>query len=197
LILVVATACGGAFLITDVGQQALVDERVRVTETFGGSVDNAEYAALQAHPPWWTYVTSGSRLLLTPPVTLLVALALWAVARNKRPGVGFAQALAIAVHASVVLVIGQLVATPVNYVRESLTSPLNLAAILPLVEDGTVAARIFGTVDVFALWWMALLAIGLAALTGHRARSYGVWFLTVYLGFAAVMAGVIVAAGGS
>jgi hypothetical protein len=82
-------------------------------------------------------------------------------------------------------------------VRESLTSPLNLAAVLPGVQEGTAAARFFGVVDIFAVWWLGLIAVGLAALTGQSVRRYAMSFAAVYLGFAAVMAGVIAALGGA
>ena len=94
----------------------------------------------------------------------------------------FRQALSIVVHASVVLLLGQLVATPLHFVRESLTSPLNLAAVLPLMEDGTAPARFAGSLDLFALWWAALLAIGLSVLTRRRSMRY-VWSIAaVYVG---------------
>ena len=197
LILVVFAACGAALLTTDIGQQALVDERVRVIETFGGRVDDAQYAALVAHPPQWVYLTSGSRLLLTPLVTALVAAVCWGVARAEGAPATFRQALAVVVHASVVLSIGQLLATPLIYIRESLTSPVNLAAVLPLMDDGTAAARFFGAMDIFALWWMALIAIGLAALTRRSVRRYAGSLAAVYVGFAAIMAAVIAVAGGA
>lgn len=197
LILVVVAACGAGLLATEVGQQALVDERVRVIETFGGRVNDAEYAALLAKPPRWVYLASGGRLLLMPVVTVLVAAVCWLVARADGAPATFKQALAVVVHASIVLAIGQVVATPLNYIRESLTSPLNLAAVLPLMEAGTTPARFFGAMDVFALWWMALIAIGLAALTRRRVRRYAGSLAAVYVGFAAIMAAVIAAVGGA
>jgi hypothetical protein len=153
LILMTWAICGGWLLSTDVGRQALVDERVRVVEALGGVVTDAEYAALQARPPWWVYFTSGGRLLLFPITTLAVAALLWLVARTSATAT-LTQALALAVHASVALAVGQVVATPLHYLRESLTSPLNLATVLPLMEQGTVASRFFGALDVFALWWI-------------------------------------------
>jgi hypothetical protein len=197
LILAVMAVCGTALLATETGQQALVDERVRVIETFGGSIDDSAYASLQARPPWWVYFTSGGRLLLTPEWTLLMAAVCWGIARASANRTTFTQALAVVVHASLVLALGQLVATPLHYLRESLTSPLNLAAVLPAMEEGTVPARVFGAIDLFALWWLALIAIGLSVLTGRAAHKYFVWLGVVYLGFAAVMAGVIAAVGGT
>jgi hypothetical protein len=55
----------------------------------------------------------------------------------------------------------------------------------------------FGAIDLFALWWLAVVSIGLSALTGRPTRRYFGWFGVAYLSFAAVMAGVIAAVGGS
>lgn len=196
LILAVWSACGAWLLTNSVGRQALVDERVRADEAFGGRVSDDEYRQLQANPPLWTYVTSGGRLLLSPPVTLMAAAGLWLVAR-RRANTTFEQALAVAVHASVVLAAGQVLATPMHYVRESLTSPFNLAAVLPLMEEGTLRTRFFGSVDVFAVWWAGLMALGLAVLTGRPARKY-VWMAAVgFVAFAGLMTAVMAMMGGS
>ena len=193
-ILTVWALVGGWLLSTDIGQQALIDESVRVIEAFGGSVSDSQYRSLLAQPPWWVYATSGGRFLLTPVLTLAAASGLWLAARAERASARFSQALSIVVHASVVLLLGQLVATPLHYVRESLTSPLNLAAVLPLMEDGTAPTRFAGSLDLFALWWAALLAIGLSVLTGRQVMRY-VWSIAAIFGlFAAVIAGLTAAA---
>jgi hypothetical protein len=198
LILIVWAVCGGWLLSTEIGQQALVDERVRVIETFGGEVEDDEYAALQAHLPWWVYLTSGGRALLAPPATVLAAVSLWLVARGDGAvATTMRHALAIAIHASVVLLIGQLIATPLHYLRESLTSPLNMAAVLPLMEEGTLPARFFGTLDIFAMWWAWLLALGLSALTRRPVRRYAWPLAAAYIGFAAIVAALIAATGGA
>ena len=197
VVLLAVAVCGGLLLSTPVGRQALVDERVRVTEALGRRVDDAEYARLQANPPLSVYLTSGGRLLLTPPVTIVVAAGLLVLARLDGARLSFVAALAIVVHATVVLALQQIVATPVHYLYESLTSPFNVAGILRVFDEGTWPARLFGTIDVFGLWWMWLLSVGLAAATAKPARRY-VWrLLAVYVGVAAVVAAVFAIAGGS
>ena len=196
VVLLVVAVCGGLLLSTPIGQQALVDERVRVTEALGGRVDDAAYDRLRSDPPVSIYLTSGGRLLLTPPVTILVAAGLVALARFDGARVTFVTALAIAVHATVVLAVQQVVATPLHYVNESLTSPTNLAGLLRVFDEGSVPARLLGTIDVFGLWWMWLLAVGLAAATGRPARQY-IWrLLAVYVGVAAIVAAVFALLGG-
>lgn len=188
---------GAAWVVlgSQVGRQALVDERVRVVEAFGGTVNDAVYAALQASPPFWVYFTSGGRLLLFPAVTLAVALALYLWL--GRQGTGFLAALSVAVHASLALVVQQLVATPLHLVRESLTSPFNLAALLPFFDEGSLPARLLGTVEVFGLWWVGLLAVGCGVLAGRRAREFVVPLAGAYVGIAAIVAGLVVLTGGS
>jgi hypothetical protein len=168
-----------------------------VIEALGGTVSDVDYAGLQAQPPWWVYFSSGGRLLLLPVTTVAVALGLMAVARLEGASASWSQAMALVVHATVVLLIGQLVATPMHYVREALTSPINVATVLPLVEDGTMAARFFGTMDLFAVWWAGLLALSLSVLTGRRFRRYAGPLAALYLGFAAVAAAVFAAMGGA
>lgn len=196
-ILLAWALAGGWLLSTEIGQQALVDEQVRSTEAFGGIVTDAHYATLQEQPPWWVYFTSGGRLLLNPAVTLLVALGITLMARRDGARASMAQGLAVSVHASVVLVIGQLIATPIHFVRESLTSPFTLASVLPLVESGSLAARAFGTIDIFSLWWGALVAVGLAALTGRGVGRYAWPLAGIFLVSGALVAGVTVVMGGS
>jgi hypothetical protein len=109
VIVLAVVVCGGLLLSTPVGRQALVDERVRVTEALGQRVDDATYARLQASPPFAVYLTSGGRLLLTPPVTIVVAAGLLLLARIDGAALPFVSALAIAVHATVVLALQQVV----------------------------------------------------------------------------------------
>ncbi len=195
VVLLVVAVCAGLLLSTSIGQQALVDERVRVTEAMGGRVDDATYARLQNDPPVSIYLTSGGRLLLTPPVTMVVALGVMALSRRDGAAVTFVTALALAVHATVVLAVQQVVATPLHYLYESLTSPTNVAGLLRVFDEGSWPARLFGSIDVFGLWWMWLLAVGIAAATGKPARRYIGQLLAVYLGVAAIVAAVFAVLG--
>jgi hypothetical protein len=198
-VLVIAFGPGAWFLTTPVGRQALVDERVRVIEVLGATVDDDAYAALQAAPPISAYFTSGGRLLLAPVVPPLVAGGLWLWARLRRDGrtVTLLAALSVAVHASVPLALQQLLALPFHVVRESLSSPFNMAALVPLFDEGSPAARFLGTVELFGLWWVILMAVGASTLSGRPARRVLGPFVAAYVGAAAVVAVAVVLLGGS
>jgi hypothetical protein len=95
----------------------------------------------------------------------------------------------------VVLAAQQVIATPLHYALESLTNPTNLAGLLGAFDEGSWPARLLGSIDVFGLWWLWLLAVGLAAATGRPARQY-IWkVLAVYLGVAGIVAAVFVVLG--
>ncbi len=190
------SAAAGALLSSPIGRQALVDERVRVVESLGGQVDDTAYARLQAAPPTWVYFASGGRTLLTPPVTLAVAVGLWLWLR-RAAAVTFTQCLSVSVHATGALVAQQLIATPVHLLRESLTSPFNLAALLPFFNEGSPAARFLGTIEIFGLWWVLLLAVGCAVVAKRRARSFVSPLVGAYVALAAVVAGAVLLTGGS
>jgi hypothetical protein len=197
VLLLTWTVCALWLLSTDVGQQSLVDERVRAVEAFGGRVDDAAYAAWQARPPLVGYFASGGRLLLNPAVTLAVAGGLYVWARQAGRPIRLVVAAAIAVHATTVLVLQQAIATPVAFVRESLGSTTSLAALVPVADEGTLMARVLGAIDVFHVWWVCLLAIGAAAATGRGATRPALLFGAVYVVGAAAIAIGLAAAGGS
>jgi hypothetical protein len=191
VVLFIVTACGVSILSTAVGRQALVDERVRMTEMLGGPVDDAAYAGWLAHPPFSAYLTSGGRVLVTPPATVIVALALVGLAAIERTPISFVVALAIVVHASMALALQQLVAMPAQLVRESLGSPTSLVTLLPMVEEGTWVARVLASIDVFGIWWIALIAVGLAAATRRSTVHWLVRLSAAYVAIAAVVAGAV------
>jgi len=187
---------GGWMLLgSPVGRQALVDERVRAAEALGGRIDDTAYAELQAHPPYAMFLVSGGRVPITPVATCLVAAALVGLAARDGIRLGYRVALAVTVQASVVLVMQQLVAMPMHVVRESLSDPTTLAGLLPLADDGTWASSLLGAVDVFGVWWLWLLALGLGAATGRPARRYFGRLLVAYAAVAAGVATVLAAVG--
>ena len=100
----------------------------------------------------------------------------------------FAQVFSVIVHASSVLALRSLVALPINFARESLGGATSLATILPGFGDATFAARLAGAVDVFVVWWMLLLALGLGMLYHIRAITVARWLFGAYATGAAALA---------
>jgi hypothetical protein len=112
-------------------------------------------------------------------------------------GVRFRQVLAIAAHAGVILAVRQVVAAPSSYVRETLASATTLGWFVPSLDETSAVARFLGVLDVFVLWWIIVLAIGMAVLCRRRARTLALTFLSAYAALALILAIVMRVAGGS
>jgi hypothetical protein len=185
-------------MLTDVGRQALVDQLERTALAFGRPVDDAQYARfveVSRNGPMYAAV----RALATGPVLAFAASALifglfTVVAGGKAT---YRQALAVTVHAGVILALRQVVATPMNYAYESLASPATLTVFAPMLDEASAAARLLGAIDVFVIWWLVVLALGVALLYGRPARATVAAFVGAYVGFAVLLAIAMVVSGGT
>ena len=186
----VTAAAGAAVSATDVGQLALVDQWERTALAFGQAVDDTRYADLMAWSRLGPAVAAGSALLAGPGLALVVSLLVFVWLRRVKT-VSYSQVLAVVVHAGVVLAVGRLVAAPLVYARETTASATTVGAWFPSLDEASPAARFLGAIDLFTLWWAVVLGIGVAVLSGRRARTCAVWIVSVYVGLALVAAAVM------
>ena len=98
----------------------------------------------------------------------------------------FVQVFAVVVGSGVVLALRGLFSAPLDYARETLSSPTSLNAVLPFFEDNTFGARLLGSIDLFVVWWMVSLAIGMGVLYKRRTTPIATTLLAVYVAIATV-----------
>jgi len=197
--LALATAASQAvFLATGVGQVALVDQWERTALAFGQDVDDARYAEFQAlsrNGPLYGVATA---LVGGPVLTVAIAALIFGVFRGKGGRtVSYSQVLAVMAHASVILAIRQMVAAPVSFARETTASATSLGVWFPALDQASPLARFVGAVDVFVIWWVVLVALGVAVLYERQARRLAAAFLGVYAGVALLLAATMTALGGT
>ncbi len=197
--LALATAASQAvFLATGVGQVALVDQWERTALAFGQDVDDARYAEFQAlsrNGPLYGVATA---LVGGPVLTMAMAALIFGVFRGKGGRtVSYSQVLAVMAHASVILAIRQIVAAPVSFARETTASATSLGVWFPALDQASPLARFVGAVDVFVIWWVVLVALGVAVLYERQARRLAAAFLGVYAGVALLLAATMTALGGT
>lgn len=194
---VVSAAAGAALFSTEVGQQALVDQWERTALAFGRPVGDAEYAGLQAFSARGPLYAAGTALVSGPGVSLAVAALLFGVFRRRRPDVTFQQVLAVVVHAGVILALRQVVAAPLDYVRETTASATSLGRWFPMFDEASPIARFLGVLDVFVIWWCVVLAIGIGAAYARPARALAPRLVGAYVAVAAGLAVAMALAGGA
>ena len=198
MILAVVTAASQALLFqTEVGQVALVDQWERTTLAFGQPVDETRYAEFQALSRKGPLFGVAIALVGGPVLTLVLAMVIALVFRRGNPNVSFSQVLAVVAHASLILAIRLLVSAPVSYAREATGGATSLGLWFQTLDAASFAGRLIGALDVFVLWWVVLLAIGVGVLYGRRIRSVAAAFLGVYAGLALLLAVTMTVLGGT
>lgn len=197
LLFVVSFGVSAAFFATGVGRQALVDQWERTAIAFGQPVDDARYAGFQESSARGVPYAAATSLATGPLASVALAAALFGLLTVRRKGrASFQQVLAVVVHASVILALRQIIAAPLNYARESVASPTTLARLLSGIDEGSPVARFFGLIDVFVLWWLVVLAVGIAVLYRLPARRIAAVSIGVYIAVALVLVGTMAMLGG-
>lgn len=198
IVAIVTAVCTGAFLSTEVGRQALLDEQVNRMEAFGLTVSDAQYERMQQSMRFSAYLGAGQFLVFIPLVMAVLAGILYGIFNAGLGGdARYKQVLAIVAHAGALTAIQQVFVTPLNYARESMSSPTNLTVFLPMLDESSFLARLLGTIDLFVLWWVVVLAIGMAVLYRRRTSSILTGFLVAYGVIAVAVASIMSALNGS
>jgi hypothetical protein len=191
LVVALAAIAGStmAFLSTDVGRTALVDQQIRALESWGRTVTDAQYQRLEAVAGYAPYLSAAGQLLVLPLLGLLAACIVYAVLTAVLGGNGsFKQVFAVLAHSSVILALQTLFALPLDYARQSLSSATSLAVFFPMLDESSFLARLLGAIDLFLIWWMLNVAIGLGVLYRRRSAPIGGWLLALYAAIALTFA---------
>ena len=187
-----------ALLETETGRLALVDQWERTAIAFGQPVDDARYAMFGRASEQGTAYAALAALASGPLLVFGISLLLFAVFNGMLHGAAqFRQVVAITAYAGVILALRQVVAAPLDYARETLASPATANLLFTTLDAASPLARFLGVIDLFVVWWVSALAIGIAVLYRRRARSLVLGFIGGYLAVAALLALVMAVAGGT
>jgi hypothetical protein len=199
LLILTAASCAatGWLLATDVGQIALVDQWERTALAFGRPVDDARYAEMQNLSRYGVPYAAAMAAVRIPVAATAIAGVLYGAFAARGRRATFSQALAVTAHAGVILALRDVVSAPVNYVRESLASPVTLNYFVGVLNESSPLARFFSLFDLFMLWWIVVLAIGVAVLYGMRVTRVAAGSIAIYVGIAVLLAGTMAILGGN
>jgi hypothetical protein len=181
LVLGIIVCATFAFLSTEVGQQASLDNQVRQMEAFGRTVSDAQYARMERMAPYARYFAAGIQLIAMPVLALIVSGLAYAVFNAALGGdAAFTQVYAIVVHSGAILIVQALFGLPLAYARQSLSGATNLVVFFPFLDEASFAARLLSAIDLVLIWWMVSLAIGLGVLYRRRTAPIATTLLAIY-----------------
>jgi hypothetical protein len=185
-------------MTTEAGRQAAIDQQVQQRQAFGIQTDDATYARIEQMSKIMPYMTAGSVLVFSPIMVLIIGGILFAIFNAALGGeASFKQVLAIVTHAGVISMVSAIFSGIINYFRGGVSSVANLGALLPMLPEKSFLASLLGAVDVFLVWWIVVLAMGLAVLYRRRTQPIAISLLAVYGVIAIVIAVVKSRVGGA
>ncbi|MGH9256645.1 MAG: YIP1 family protein [Vicinamibacterales bacterium] len=180
------TALSSALLLeTETGRLALLDQWEHTALAFGQPVDDGRYAVLRQASNNGAVYAVASALAGGPLLAVVLSAVFFGVFRRlSGAGTHFRQVLAVVAHAGVILMLRQFVAAPVVYARETLASPTTLSLFITTVDETSPLARVFGIVDLFVIWWLVVLAVGMSVLYRKPAHRLALAFMGMYVALA-------------
>jgi hypothetical protein len=192
LAFVVLVASVGSFLFmsTEVGQNAFLDQQVQQRESFGRPLTDAQYERLEGVLPYAKYF-AGLQLVVLPLLGAAIAGVAFGVFNAVLGGdATFKQVFAIVAHSGVVLSLAQMFGLPLSYARQTMTSATTLAVFTPFLDESSFPARMLGAIDLFIIWWIVSLAIGLGVLYRRRTGPIATAFMIIYIAIGIAIAAV-------
>jgi hypothetical protein len=198
LVVVIVVTASAVFLSTAVGKEALLDQQIRAVESFGRQVSDEQYARMERLVQAGVYVTSVVQAAAIPLVSLISAGVLLAVFNGALGGnASFKQVLGVVAHSQVLVALDRLFVLPLDYAKGSISSPTTLSVFLPMLDDTSLSAHILGSIDLFWIWVIVNLSIGLGVLYKKRTAPVAMSLLGIYIAGALVYAAVRTALAGT
>lgn len=170
---------------TEKGRAAALEMQVQTTERMGFTVTDEMYQQLEqrSHSNMGAYMAIGGSFAGVPFVAVLMTALLWAVFNTVMGGTAtFKHVMSVLVHSQIITMLGALVAAPIMYARGVLSPGgiANLGALVPMLDETSLIARFLGTIDLFMIWWLVVLAVGLAALYKKKTSSIATGLFVFY-----------------
>jgi hypothetical protein len=198
LTFLVNAALSTALLQTRVGRLALLDQWERTAVAFGQEISDEQYASMRAATSQSTAYALASTFAGGPLLTVSIAGLLYAGFRlSAGRKTTYRQVLAVVAHAGVILMLRQVVATPIVYARETLASPVTLSLFFTVLDEASPVARFLAAVDLFVVWWAIAIAIGMSVLYERPARRLALVFVAFYALLAVILTVTMALSGGT
>jgi len=185
-------------MTTEAGKQAGIDQQVEQRRSFGIETSDRDYAQMEKMSGVMPYITLGMVVIVSPIIAVVISGILFAIFNAALGGeAAFKQVFSVFVHAGAVSALSTVFSGIVNYFRGGMGSVANVGALLPMLPERSFAANLLGTVDVFLVWHVIVLAMGLGVLYRRRTQPIAISLFVLYAVVAVVIAVIKSRAGGA
>ena len=191
--LVMSSAAYYVILSSQDMQDAIVDQQVRAMESRGNVVSDQQIANIERFIGYLPVGYAVGIFVLRPLFGAAIAGIVTGIFTTLMGGNGtFKQVFAVMNHAgfipaiSALFIAGMLAvgAKPIG----ARPPGANLGVFLPMLEETSFLAVLLRSIDMFLLWWMVVLAIGLGVLYKRRTGPIATTFIGLYIVIALLIA---------
>ena len=188
----VVIAGGFYFLLSsEAGQQAMLDQQTQVIESFGVKLNPAAYDQMERGVERAKYTTPIAQLVAIPLVSVIFAGILLGIFNALLGGdATFKQVFAIVAHSTLIGALQNTFSRPLDYIRETMSSPTSLSVLLPFLDEKSFLGRLTGMLDLFQVWSILSLAIGLGVLYKRRTQPIAMTMFAIYFVIVAAIAAI-------
>jgi hypothetical protein len=179
--IVVMMAAQFTFLSTEIGQTAALNQQLDAMKAFGINVTDQMVQQVESRMAYAPITGSLSLLVFVPVIGAAVAgllLAIFTVISGG--GATFKQVFAIVAHSYLISALQLLFTLPIAYAREELVSPSRLVVFFPTLEEEGFFYNLLSTIDLFHIWSVINLSIGMAVLYKRRTGGAAVALFGLY-----------------
>ena len=184
LVSVIIGLAQGLPQLTERGRAAALELQVQQMERFGVTVTDEVYQQMEkrSRSSISAISTIVGTIVFMPFVVVIMTLLLWVVFNVILGGTTtFKHVMAVVAHAQVIPAVGVLFAAPIMYARGVMTNGVaNVAALLPMLDETSFLAKFLGMVDLFTIWWVFVLSVGLATLYKKKVGSVATGLFVFY-----------------
>lgn len=201
-VLVAIVLIGGsaifAFLSTEVGRTAMLDQQVESMRAFGFNVTDQMIDRFEQSAGRQRILAPLGQAVFLPLAAAVIAGIAVAVFNAIMGGdAAYRQVLAVVAHSGVIIMLQQLFNLPLAYAREKMSGTTNLAVFAPFLDDTSFPARLLGAIDLFIIWWLISLAIGLGVLYRKRTAPIATTLILIYVAIGVAIAAIKTAVSGA
>jgi Yip1-like protein len=191
--LVMSSAAYYVILSSQDMQDAIVDQQVRAMESRGNAVSDQQIANIERFIGYLPVGYAVGIFVLGPLLGAAIAGIVTGIFTTLMGGNGtFKQVFAVMNHAGFIPAISALCIAGMLAVG---AKPIgarppgaNLGVFLPMLEETSFLAVLLRSIDMFLLWWMVVLAIGLGVLYKRRTGPIATTFIGLYIVIALLIA---------
>jgi len=174
-------------------QDAIVDQQIGAMESRGNTVSDEQFAGIERFIGYLPVIYVVATIVLGPVISAAVAgIVMWIFTTLMGGNATFKQVFAVMAHAGIITALSGLF---VAGMMASGAKPIgvrppgaNLGVFVPMLEETSFVSVMLRSIDMFLLWWIVSLAIGLGVLYKRRTGPIATTFIGIYVVIALLIA---------